>query len=142
MHIEIRRMKEEDVVDVEHLCSQLGYQIPAEQVRSNIEAFLKREDAAAFAALHENMVAGWITVAYVISISSLPVCEIRGLVVDQQYRRNNIGTKLIEYAKQWCKEKKCGKLRLRCNVKRKEAHAFYRHLGFNEKKEQTVFEID
>ena len=142
MNIQIRLMKKEDAVTVSHLCSQLGYQITAEQVTSNIQLFLQKEDTAAFVAVYENVVAAWITVAYVISISALPVCEIRGLVVDEKYRRNNIGTMLIEKAKQWCKERDCNKLRLRCNAKRKEAHAFYLDLRFTEKKEQKVFEIE
>ncbi len=142
MNIEVRSMKKEDAVAVMNLCGQLGYQITAGEVQTNIHLFSQKEDAAAFVAVHENMVAGWITVAYVLSVSSSPVCEVRGLVVDEKYRKNNIGTTLIEHVKQWCKEKNCGKLRLRCNVKRKETHAFYLHLGFTEKKEQKVFEIN
>ena len=142
MNIEIRLMQQQNVNAVTTIYRQLGYQITVEQVQQNIQLFLDQEDIAAFVAVHENKVVGWITVAYIISISSLPVCEIRGLVVDEKYRRNNIGTILIEHAKQWCKEKDCDTLRLRCNTKRKEAQAFYLYLGFNEKKEQKVFEID
>ena len=142
MNIEIRLMQQEDADAVTTLCHQLGYQITAEQVKQNIQLFLVQEDIAALVAVHENKVVGWISVAYVLSISSLPVCDIRGLVVDGNLRRNNIGSKLIEHVKQWCEKKNCNKLRLRCNAKRKEAHAFYLHLGFAEKKEQKVFEID
>ncbi|MBV9962112.1 MAG: GNAT family N-acetyltransferase [Parafilimonas sp.] len=142
MNIELRQMNKEDADAVTYLCKQLGYETTTEHVRNNIQLFLQKEDAAAFVAVHQNVITGWITVAYVLSISSPPVCEIRGLVVDEKFRKNNIGTMLIEYVKQWCKKKNCCKIRLRCNTKRHEAHNFYMHVGFTEKKEQKVFEIE
>lgn len=135
-------MKEEDAKVVTHLCKQLGYEISAEQVQKNIKSFFTKENSDAFVAVYENKVVGWITVAHTVTIESPPFCEIRGLVVDEQYRNNKIGTMLIEKSKQWCADRNCNRLRLRCNVIRKEAHNFYLHLGFIEKKEQKVFEIN
>ena len=56
-------------------------------------------------------------------------------------RGKGIGKLLIEKVKQWSKETGNKTLRLRCNMIRKEAHLFYRHLGFKEIKEQKVFEM-
>jgi GNAT superfamily N-acetyltransferase len=103
---------------------------------------MKNKDHDAFVAVHENNVIGWIGVARAIQIEMLSYCEIRGLVVDDKYRKLGVGKTLIENAKQWAKEKGNNKLRLRCNVIRTEAHLFYQHLGFKEIKEQKVFEME
>ena len=142
MEIVLRPINSDDAEAAAHLSKQLGYEISAAQMVDNIKAILQSNNDEAFVAIHENKVVGWIGIAYTIILESLPFCEIRGLVVDEKYRKKNIGKMLIEKAKQWCKEKDCNRLRLRCNVIRKETHAFYIHLGFAEKKEQKVFEID
>ena len=90
----------------------------------------------------ENKVIAWISIGYTISPGSLPFCEIRGLIVDKKYRKNSIGKMLVEKARQWCREKNCSRLRVRTNIKRTDTHAFYLHLGFTEKKEQKVFDLN
>lgn len=142
MNIQLRIMKEDDASVVTQLCSQLGYEIDVDQVQINIKLLAEKKNSEAFVTVHENKIVGWISVAYIVTIESLPHCEIRGLVIDEAYRKNNIGKMLIEKVKQWCAEKNCDRLRVRCNVKRKDTHAFYTHLGFSEKKEQKVFEIN
>jgi GNAT superfamily N-acetyltransferase len=141
MEIFIRRISQEDAAAITTLTHQLGYNLPPEEILQNIHAVMKNNDHDAFVAVHENKVIGWIGMAHAIQIESPPFCEIRGLVVDDQYRNEGIGKMLVEKAKEWGKEKGNDKLRLRCNVKRTETHLFYQHLGFTETKEQKVFEI-
>jgi GNAT superfamily N-acetyltransferase len=138
----IRNLDISDAAGVSGLSLQLGYNIPEGETQRNIQLMLENEDTAAFAAVANNELAGWITVACVISLTSAPVCEVRGLVVDEHYRKNNIGRMLVEKVIEWSRQKQCGRLRIRCNVKREDAHKFYRHLGFTEHKQQKVFEID
>jgi GNAT superfamily N-acetyltransferase len=76
-----------------------------------------------FVAECDHAVAGWIGVVYVLTIQSMPFCEVRGLVVDEQFRKKNIGKLLVEEAALWCKEKDCTTLRVRCNVKREPIHS-------------------
>ncbi|MEO8712724.1 MAG: GNAT family N-acetyltransferase [Parafilimonas sp.] len=142
MDIVLRTINLNDAEAAAHLSKQLGYEISAIQIIDNITAIIESKNDEAFVAIHENKVVGWIGVAYTIILESLPSCVIRGLIVDEKYRKKNIGKMLIEKAKQWCAEKNCSRLRVRCNVTRKDTHAFYLHLGFTEKKEQKVFEIE
>jgi GNAT superfamily N-acetyltransferase len=51
-------------------------------------------------------------------------------VVDEQYRRRSIGKLMLEYAAIKAKEAGCYKIMLSSNKKRKDAHRFYRSLGF------------
>jgi GNAT superfamily N-acetyltransferase len=141
MEILIRQAARQDAAAITTLSQQLGYTLSEEQTLKNINAVLTNKDHDAFVAMHENKVIGWIGVTQAILIELLPYCEINGLIVDEKYRGKGIGKLLIEKAKQWGKEKGNDTLRLRCNVKRTEAHLFYQHLGFIETKEQKSFEI-
>jgi GNAT superfamily N-acetyltransferase len=141
MEISFRRLSQDDAAAVTVLSRQLGYPLSQEQIFDNINAVLASKDHDAFVAVHKDHVVGWIGVAQTIMIESPSYCEINGLVIDENYRRKGIGELLIERAKQWAKGKGNHSVRLRCNVKRVDAHAFYRHLGFKETKQQTNFEI-
>ena len=135
-------MSSEDAAAVAALSGQLGYPLSSEQILQNINAVHRSKDHDAFVAIYDSHVVGWIGVAQVMMIESLPFCEINGLVIDENLRAKGIGKLLVERAKQWAKEKGNDTMRLRCNVKRTEAHEFYRHLGFKETKQQTAFILD
>ena len=142
MEIEIRQIKPQDSSAITELSRQLGYPLSQDQISKNIEVILANKDHDAFVAVHKNQIVGWIGVAQTIMIEMTPYCEINGLVIDEKFRGKGIGKLLIEKAKQWAKEKGNNTIRLRCNVKRKETHLFYQHLGFIETKEQKNFEIN
>lgn len=142
MEIFIRSITEDDAVAVNALSQQLGYAMSLELTLSNIKAVISHKGHDAFVAVHKNKVIGWIGLAQAIQIESAPFCEIRGLIVDEKYRDQGIGKLLIEKAKQWSKENGNKTLRLRTNMKRKETHLFYQHIGFKETKEQKVFEME
>jgi len=142
MKIFIRQISNEDVPDVTLLCQQLGYDLSENQISENIRSVLNNKDNDAFVAVSESRVIGWIGVSQAIQIESAPFCEIRGLIVDNMYRKTGVGKMLIEKAAGWGRERGNQKLRLRCNIKRTEAHLFYEHLNFKESKEQKVFEIN
>jgi len=135
-------MSSEDAAAVAALSRQLGYPLSSEQILQNIKAVRRSEDHDAFVAIYDSHVVGWIGVAQAMMIESLPFCEINGLVIDDNHRGKGIGKLLVEKAKQWAKEKGNDTIRLRCNIKRTEAHEFYRHLGFKETKQQTTFVLD
>jgi len=135
-------MCSQDADAVTTLSRQLGYPLSAEHILQNITAVLQSEDHDAFVAIYNSEVVGWIGLAQVIMIESVPFCEINGLVIDENHRGKGIGKLLVEKAKQWAKQNRNDTVRLRCNVKRTEAHKFYQHLGFKEIKLQTAFTLD
>ena len=55
---------------------------------------------------------------------------IEDVVVSQSYQRKGIGKQMMEYAIEVCKRKSCYKVALSSNIKRKNAHEFYKNLGF------------
>jgi len=141
MEVFVRSIIEQDAESVNALSAQLGYVMPIDQTLANIKSVLATRGHTAFVAIHENKIIGWIGVAEALQIESAPFCEIRGLVVDENYRGYGVGKLLIERVRQWAKETGNNTLRLRTNMIRMEAHLFYRHVGFKEVKEQKVFEM-
>ena len=60
-----------------------------------------------------------------------PFAVIENVVVHPDYRRKGLGKAAVSAAVDFAREKNCHKVVLLSNVKRKEAHIFYRELGFS-----------
>ena len=142
MNLSARKIEVEDVTAIMNLSAQLGYTTSLEMTMQSIAAIQKHPDHDAFVIMADGTVAGWTHVIYVLQLESPSICEIRGLVVDERFRRKGVGRLLVEQAKQWSLQRGSKRLRLRCNTKRAEAHIFYTDLGFEEIKQQKVFEIN
>ena len=132
----------DDAKAVNRLSHQLGYPLTTDETTANIEAVINSPDHIAFVAEFNTQVVGWIGASQAFMIEVMPHCEINGLVIDKHFHGRGIAKLLIEKVKRWAKERGNKKLSLRCNVRRTEAHAFYRHLGFKDVKQQTNFVID
>ncbi len=65
-----------------------------------------------------------------LSHSALPWALVENLIVDQRYQRRGTGRLLIDYAIARAKEAGCFKVALSSDKRRREAHKFYRSLGF------------
>ena len=141
MNVQIRKMELGDATAVNSLSGQLGYPLSVYQTLQNMNVILQNNDHNAFVAEYDGKIVGWIGTSQVVMIEVMPHCEINGLVIDEKYRGKGIGKLLIEKVREWAKEKGNDKIRLRCNVKRTEAHLFYEHLGFVETKQQKNYEI-
>lgn len=62
--------------------------------------------------------------------SACPWAIVENLIVDDEYRRQQVGKLLMEYAVALASEAGCYKPMLNSNKKRRGAHRFYRSLGF------------
>jgi GNAT superfamily N-acetyltransferase len=56
---------------------------------------------------------------------------VEDVVVDPPLHGRGIGQAMMRFALQRCREKRCYKLMLSSNAKRRRAHAFYEALGFD-----------
>ena len=142
INISVRNIRVEDAAAITSLSNQLGYPATIAMTIENIRAIRDHVDHDAFVAVYDEKVVGWTHVFSLLQIESPPFCEIRGLVVDKDHQRKGIGKLLVERTKAWGIQKGISRLRLRCNTKRSDAHLFYASLGFEELKEQKVFEIN
>lgn len=142
MEILIKSITSEHAQDVQRLSQQLGYPLSFDEIENNTREVISNNDHSAFVAIIDGKVVGWIHAFKAIFLESNPFVEIGGLVVDENHRGKGIGKKLVERIKQWCNEKQISILRVRSQLKRKEAHQFYLNNGFKEIKEQKVFQIN
>ena len=121
------------------LCAELGYPTSAEDLRSRIAA-LGEDDAVVLAEAEEDGgVVGWVHVMRAVSLVSGAQAVIAGLVVQEALRGRGVGRRLVGAAEGWARSRGLSQLALRCRVERDGAHAFYRRVGFEERKRQVLF---
>lgn len=142
MEIQIESITLQHTPVVQKLSEQLGYPLSLNEIENNIREVMLNADHMAVVAIVNGEIVGWIHAFKAMLLESNPFIEIEGLVVDENYRSMGIGKKLVERIKQWCIEKQISTLKVRSQVKRKEAHQFYLNNGFSEIKEQKVFQIN
>ncbi len=136
----IRPAALEDSGRVTELCFQLGYKVLESDIRKRLKEFIDLEEAATFVADDGGIVLGWIHVGIRSSLESGDLAEITGLVVDESVRGSGIGKNLVLKAEEWVRNKGYNSIRVRTNIIREDTHNFYKKIGFEEKKRQTVFQ--
>lgn len=138
--IKFRQAIDKDSVRIAELCIQLGYQMNEIDVLEQLQKIFANEDTSVIVAEIDNLVTGWIQVSIRSAIESGEIAEINGLIVDEKFRGNRIGKSLVLKSEEWARNKGLKEIRVRTNITRKETHLFYQGIGFEEKKEQTVFQ--
>lgn len=77
---------------------------------------------------------------YVPDATQSPVAYVEGIYVKAEYRKQGVGTALIQYAQQWALEQGCIQLALDALLDNLASHEFYAKVGFREV-ERVVFFI-
>lgn len=141
MTLEISRMSLSDLGKVTKLSEQLGYPNQLHDIQNRFLEIESRRDAALFVAKDEKEnVIGWIHVTRgTASLIGLPKAEIAALVVDENYRGQGVGTRLVKEAEEWTRGQGLSIIRVRTNVKREATHKFYQKEGYALKKTGHVF---
>jgi GNAT superfamily N-acetyltransferase len=100
---------------------------------------LNEDNAVYVMEFSSNEISGWVHVHGRLLIEAYPFAEIGGLVVDNNHRRKGIGENLIRKCEEWARKKGYQEIRVRSNGQRKEAHEFYKRIGFENLKWQEVY---
>lgn len=135
----IREAALDDAEEICRIClDDLGYDCKEDYVKTRL-THLNRDRECIFVAEVEQKIVGFIHVERY-ELLYLPVmANILGLAVSSLARRQGVGTKLIDEAKQWAAQNDISTMRLNSGKARTEAHEFYRHNGFDHEKEQIRF---
>lgn len=117
----------------------LGYEYPEEKTKVRLEYILKRETDKIYVAYEADKIIGYIHGAdyectYVDSVKN-----IMAIAVDEKYRGLGAGKKLLEAIEKWAEQDGCVGVRLVSGYNRQHAHEFYRHCGYDLRKDQKNF---
>jgi N-acetylglutamate synthase-like GNAT family acetyltransferase len=130
-----------DLDFISALSEQWGYLNSRDKMFHNLQKILKHSDHMVILIEHQQVIAGWIHGIYSFRMAGDPFVEIAGLVVDSRVRRQGMGKFLVGEIVQWAKKMNCSLIRVRCHIVRKEANLFYSDFGFQEIKQQKVYDL-
>jgi len=126
----IRNAKPSDAARVVELIHELGHEIDEKRVRKNLAALKKTSETPLVATLG-NQVVGMCGVGRRVVIHRpAPLGRITALVVTKDAQGHGIGRLLVDAAENWMRKEGCQLVEVTSNDRRTEAHAFYRHLGY------------
>lgn len=127
---QIRRSKPGDAAALAKLIRYLGHEIDEKQVRKNLLALKKTGESPLVATIGKQVV-GLCGIGRRIVISRpFPIGRISTLVVAEDAQGQGIGRMLVEAAEEWMRKQGCSLVEVTSNDRRAQAHAFYRHLGY------------
>jgi GNAT superfamily N-acetyltransferase len=136
----VRTAQRGDAAAVAALSAQLGYDEAVDEIRRRIEDIRAQGIGEVYVAVvPPDIVVGWVQVFGLLLVELPPLAEVGGIVVDSRYRRIGVGRSLLEAAEQWSRQNGLATLRLRSNLQRDDAQAFYRRLGYAEIAASTLF---
>ncbi|MEJ5310501.1 MAG: GNAT family N-acetyltransferase [Anaerolineae bacterium] len=136
----IRPATTADAKAIARLAAQLGYTVMESDVNQRLVELGQQADHAVYvAAAPGEEAVGWIHLYIDHSLLHSPLVALGGIVVDQAYRGQGIGRRLMEQAETWGREHHCTAVYLKTNVIRHEAHAFYESLGYRNVKTQYAY---
>ena len=135
----IRQAKIEDYKDICKICcDDLGYNCSEQLVKERLEG-LDKNNERVLVAVYNSEVVGYLHAQIYKTLYFEELINFLGLAVSKEYRNKKVGTKLVNEIENWAKEKGINKVRVNSGFSRKEAHEFYRSLGYNNEKEQIRF---
>lgn len=136
----IRAARPEDAAVIAVLATQLGYPNTPEEIATRLRDVLAQPGSTVLVAADEDgTVIGYGHVFGAHRVDSDPFAEIGALVVDATRRGRGTGAALVAAMEAWAIEHGYRELRVRSNVVRERAHAFYDRLGFGRVKRQQIF---
>lgn len=131
-----------DATRLAALSAALGYPMTPEEAVERLGGIADHPDHGLLVAEIGGRVEGWIQVSLPRIFETPLQAEIAGLIVDETARGAGTGRRLLEAAQAWAREQGCRAIRVRSNVIRERAHAFYEREGFRQVKTQKVLEKD
>lgn len=118
----IRPASPEDATVIALLATQLGYPNTPEEIATRLQDVLAQPGSEVLVALDDDgTVIGYGHVFGAHRVDSNPFAEIGALVVDETRRSRGTGAALVA----WAIEQGYREMRVRSNVIRERAHAFY-----------------
>jgi GNAT superfamily N-acetyltransferase len=127
----IRTAQLSDAPELARLLTALGHATTEDEILSRWNAWQARGsvglvvdgadgELSGAATLHQSMVLH----------RPKPIGRISALIVDPRHRNEGIGRALVDAAEEMFRAAGCGMVEITSNMRRTDAHAFYKHLGY------------
>ena len=141
--VKIRQATTSDIPAMNELFRKdLGYEECTMEIVEKQFAGLDNSREAVFVAEAEDdssHIAGVIHVEKYNVLYFPTMANILGIAVAADFRRQGIGSALLKRAEEWARENGASSMRLNSGESRKQAHEFYRALGYIDDKKQLRF---
>ena len=138
--VDVRSARGEDAQAIAALSAQLGYPVPADLLAVRLARILERRDELVLVACTAaGAIIGWVHGAEQRFLEADARCELLGLVVASDHRREGVGRRLVAAVERWAEDRGLGDISVRSNVTRAESHPFYERLGYRRAKTQHVY---
>ena len=122
------------------LVGELGYSASADDIKARLPLLLGSDRyLLAVATAADGGLLGLVNAEQRLNIESGTSFELTGLVVASSARRGGVGSALVAAAESWAVAHGATTMRVRSNVVRPEAHAFYARLGYGLRKTQHCY---
>lgn len=127
----VREAVSEDAQQAAELLDQLGHPDDPASVAAGLRHLAATGSDRVFVAERDGVLLGLRTLHWLPLLHRpMPLGRITALVVREEARGQGIGRTLVKRGLQELKAAGCGLVEVTSNVRREEAHAFYRALGF------------
>ena len=127
----VRDAKPSDAPRLVELIVELGHEITEKQVRKNLAALKKLGEPPLVATLDKKVIGMCGISRRVVIHRPAPLGRITALVVAKDAQGEGIGRMLVDAAEDWMRKKGCQLVEVTSNDRRADAHAFYRHMGYD-----------
>ncbi len=139
-HFYIRPARVDWTPRIAELSLQIGYPVSPDVVRARLKTVLCDEDHVPIVPESDGkQIVGRLHATVSRSLVDGLTCQIAGLVVDENSRRNGIGRALMQHAEAWAAHRGLKSVSLRSNIVRDGAHTFYERLGYERVKTQHAY---
>ena len=129
----IRKATIEDAQQLQQLTAQLGYQLTINEMREHINTCISTGIYHYLVVEVDNVIAGLcVFVIYPKFYKKANNCLLEILVVCEQFRKQGIGSSLLNELESFAQSKHCSSISLISNLGRdKEIHDFYRRKDYH-----------
>ena len=132
--VEIQNCKTEDFSAVAQLLRQLypDKSFDLELLRQAYDRSLASGDQAFLCAICGRQIVGFGSVYIKNNLlwCEKPIGYVNDMVVEESYRGQGIGTRILDHLTSWARERGCHRIELNSSLDRKASHIFYEHRGF------------
>lgn len=131
--LRIRGARVGDAGDVAHLLGVLGYPCSASEAADRITTILSEARQHLLVAEREGEVCGLVSVYTLYSLAhGGDLARITSMVVAPEAQRGGIGRRLLREAEALARRTGVARIEVTSNLRRGEAHAFYRGCGYSD----------